>query len=91
MRRRNAPPAALCRQSDGTAGRYMTANVCTVPGIGADCTGNSLSEYLQKAEKFAIEDALEEANGIKSKAAAILGIHRTQLYRKMKKLDIGES
>jgi len=54
--------------------------------------GNSdvpLKEVQAKAEKEAIRFALNEAGNNKAKAARILGIHRTLLYKKMKKHDIG--
>jgi transcriptional regulator with PAS, ATPase and Fis domain len=40
------------------------------------------------AEKEAIRYALKEANHNKVRAAKILGIHRTLLYKKMKKYNI---
>jgi len=39
---------------------------------------------LDKLEKFALEQALRESGGNKSKAAEMLGISRDTLYRKMK-------
>ena len=48
----------------------------------------SLRKYLAEAERRAIEAALENANGSKTRAAKALGIHRSLLYRKMKKLNI---
>jgi len=50
--------------------------------------GTRLSDYLNKAERFCIQEALSQSNYNKTKAADILGIHRTILYRKMKKLNI---
>ena len=50
--------------------------------------GAMLNDYLQKAERYAIRQALMEADNNKTNAADILGIHRTILYRKMKKLNI---
>lgn len=47
----------------------------------------SLSRYEQ-AERDAIDRALREAGKNKSRAAAILGIGRTTLYRKMRALNI---
>ncbi len=47
--------------------------------------GSTLEEYLAEAEKHAVEQALLEAGNNKSRAAEILGIHRTVLYRKIKK------
>ena len=45
-----------------------------------------LREYLARVEKYAIQAALDDADGSRTKAARALGIHRTLLYRKMKKL-----
>jgi len=53
--------------------------------------GAMLNEYLQKAERYALKQALQEADNNKTKAADILGIHRTILYRKLKKLNISLS
>ena len=50
--------------------------------------GTSLRDYLKKAEKIAILEALADADNNKTKAADLLGIHRTLLYRKMKQLGI---
>lgn len=43
---------------------------------------------LDKLEKFALEEALRESKGNKSKAAELLGISRDTLYRKLKLFDI---
>jgi transcriptional regulator with PAS, ATPase and Fis domain len=51
----------------------------------------SMRAVQARAEKEAILDALEEANHNKAEAARILGIHRTHLYKKMKKHQIGNS
>ncbi len=53
--------------------------------------GTSLRNHLKKAEKIAIQQALVEADYNKTKAADILGIHRTLLYRKMKVLGLSPS
>lgn len=42
----------------------------------------------EETEKQLILQALQEAGGNKSKAANILGIHRTTLYRKLKRYDV---
>ena len=49
---------------------------------------STLKEYLRAAEAHAIREALAEADNNKSLAARRLGIHRTLLYQKMKKLGI---
>lgn len=43
---------------------------------------------LEKLEKFAIDQALRESKGNKSKAAEMLGISRDTLYRKLKHFGI---
>ncbi|RZL71505.1 MAG: hypothetical protein EOP32_39950 [Rhodococcus sp. (in: high G+C Gram-positive bacteria)] len=48
---------------------------------------SSLSRYEQ-AERETIKGALREADGNKARAAKILGIGRTTLYRKMRALKI---
>ncbi|MGD2012569.1 MAG: sigma 54-interacting transcriptional regulator [Desulfobacterales bacterium] len=48
----------------------------------------SIREVQAMAEKEAIRYALKETNHNKVKAARILGIHRTLLYKKMKKYNI---
>ncbi len=50
--------------------------------------GAMLNDYLKKAERYAIKQALLESGNNKTKAADVLGIHRTILYRKLKKLNI---
>jgi len=49
---------------------------------------SSIREAQAKAEKEAILYALEETNYNKAKAAGLLCIHRTLLYKKMKKYSI---
>ncbi|GFN36840.1 sigma 54-interacting transcriptional regulator [Tepidimicrobium xylanilyticum] len=48
-----------------------------------------LKDVVAKAEKDAIICAIRKAKGNKTLAAEILGIHRTALYRKMEKYDLG--
>lgn len=47
-----------------------------------------LALEIAEAERSAISKALELSSGNKAKAAEILGIHRTNLYRKMEKYKI---
>lgn len=58
-----------------------------LPASMRQTPGTSLSRYEQ-AERDAIAGALQEAEGNKSRAAEILGIGRTTLYRKMRTLKI---
>ena len=50
-----------------------------------------LKEALDNAEKEAITFALKQSNGNKARAARFLGIHRTLLYKKIKKHLFGLS
>jgi PAS domain S-box-containing protein len=49
---------------------------------------SSLKDLQARTEKETIHDALKASNNNKAKAARMLGIHRTLLYKKMKKYDI---
>lgn len=49
---------------------------------------SALDDFLANAERHAILQALAQAENNKAKAAKILGIHRTFLYKKMKKLGL---
>ena len=50
---------------------------------------STIREAKAEAEKEAILKALDQTANNKAKAASLLGIHRTLLYKKMKKLGIG--
>jgi DNA-binding NtrC family response regulator len=43
---------------------------------------------LSEAEKMVIKAAMKEAEGNKNKAAGILGLHRTTLYKKLEEYGI---
>lgn len=47
-----------------------------------------LDEAVFKLEKKMIEDALQKANGVKNRAAKILGIKTSALYYKLEKYDL---
>jgi len=49
---------------------------------------NNLSEVLEKLEKETIERVLDQTRHNKTRAAKILGLNKSVLYRKMKKYDI---
>lgn len=61
-----------------------------LPGAIRHFPRSSLSRYEQ-AERDAIGSALREADGNKSRAAEILGIGRTTLYRKMRSLRLEDN
>lgn len=48
----------------------------------------TLEEQLDRAERAAIESALQAAEGNRALTARMLGIHRTALYKKMTRLGI---
>jgi two-component system response regulator HydG len=50
--------------------------------------GRSLQDAVDRAEKDAIEAVLLEVDGNKERAAELLGLSATTLWRKMKRLDI---
>jgi len=50
--------------------------------------GQTLKEALERPERQIIRQALEDANGNRSQAAEALGINRTTLYKKMKRLGL---
>jgi DNA-binding NtrC family response regulator len=50
--------------------------------------GFSLPHWIQEAERTLIIQALERSGGVRSVAAGLLGIHRTTLVEKMRKLGL---
>jgi PAS domain S-box-containing protein len=59
--------------------------ICREEETGGICKPATIKRVQAAAEKDAILAALDASGGNKSKAARILGIHRTLLYKKMKK------
>ncbi len=51
----------------------------------------NLNNIINNLEKKLITNALAKAGGVKSKAANLLGLNRTTLIEKMKKMDIDKS
>ncbi|MGB5749743.1 MAG: helix-turn-helix domain-containing protein, partial [Desulfobacterales bacterium] len=54
----------------------------------SDGNQSSLKDVQARTEKEAIRYALKESHNNKARASKILGIHRTLLYKKMKKYNI---
>lgn len=50
--------------------------------------GMNLPEWMKKMERSLVLQALERSGGVKSKAAQLLGIHRTTLVEKMRRLGL---
>ena len=63
---------------------YLYRSRKQLPGSGR----KSLKTIQASAEREAIRYALESTNYNKAKAAGLLGIHRTALYKKMKKFNL---
>ncbi|MBU2647308.1 sigma 54-interacting transcriptional regulator [bacterium] len=66
---------------------YLHRNKCS----RGDITASTIREINAEAEIKAILAALENTDNNKSQAARLLGIHRTQLYKKMKKHGIANN
>ena len=56
------------------------------PRIELGQDGINLKETLDNLENKLIVDALQRAGGVKNKAAKLLGLNRTTLIEKMKKI-----
>ena len=54
----------------------------------ADKPPRSLQDVVDRAERGAIENVLKEVDGNKERAAELLGLSSTTLWRKMKRLDV---
>jgi PAS domain S-box-containing protein len=63
---------------------YLHQGIDKLNGI----KNNNMKDIKDRAEKKAIVTALKEAGHNKARAARLLGIHRTLLYKKMKKYGI---
>jgi DNA-binding NtrC family response regulator len=59
-----------------------------VPGEPSPAQILPIRAVRAKTEKAALVAALEKTGNNKAKAAALLGIHRTLLYRKLKQYDL---
>ena len=71
--------------ADPFLGSQLTAPGPRLRGTLTD----SQSLNLAEREKAALVAALDQCNGNKKKAAALLGIHRPTLYTKLKKFGLG--
>jgi two-component system response regulator HydG len=67
--------------------RSHVADVAST-GAPADAGGRSLQDVVDEAERRAIEGVLREVDGNKEKAAEVLGLSSTTLWRKMKRLNV---
>ena len=76
---------ALVEGSDITADDLLPAPAPAAPPAGG---GRSLANVVDGAERTAIETALRESDKNREKAADLLGISPTTLWRKMTRLGI---
>ncbi len=73
---------------------YAASEADQAPASAADQarflpeTGIDLKSHLQDLEQWYIEEALRRENGVITRAAQLLGLQRTTLAEKMKKLNI---
>ena len=58
------------------------------PEPASEASASSSGDSLADLERRMVEDALRKAKGIKSKAAALLGVTRSQLYTRLKRHGI---
>jgi len=83
----NELPQALKGQAENPLGPTPLPD--TIPcDDGAIANGASLEESINAYERMLVEKALEDANGVQTKAAEILGTTRRILKYRMQKLNI---
>jgi len=58
-------------------------------GRGGDRQRSNLRQAIRDTEREAVLQALKMAKGNKARAAKLLGIHRTGLYQKLARLNLG--
>ena len=70
----------------------MCANSKTSGDISLDLpeSGIDMVAYIAAIESRLIEQALQLSRGVKARAAVLLGINRTTLVEKMRRLKLGD-
>jgi len=69
--------------------RKGTAGAAPEPGLSGDSSlAQVVTHATEKAEKEAIQEAITKTSGNREKAAELLGIGRTTLYRKLRQYGI---
>ncbi|MFT3922652.1 MAG: sigma-54 dependent transcriptional regulator [Myxococcales bacterium] len=64
------------------------AQAAASAGPSAEAAGRALQDVVDDAERKAIEAVLREVDGNKERAAELLGLSSTTLWRKMKRLNV---
>jgi len=59
--------------------------------LGDDLSDKSLTDATKHFQQQFIRGAIKRVQGNMSEAARVLGLHRSNLYRKMRQLDMGEA
>jgi len=79
-------PDALPAKLDGEAAPPDNGNDGELPAVVLPPGGLNLKATLEQLERRLIAQALEQSGGVKAQAAALLGLNRTTLVQKLKKL-----
>ncbi len=72
------------------AGKASLDPATDTPSLRLPDAGIDMPAFIADIERRLIRDALERADGIKARAAALLGINRTTLVEKIKRLGLEE-
>jgi len=83
----NLPDRILSNQNGGISSDVKSIDITQADFVFPE-NGLDLNNIIEDFEKKAIIEALKRANGVKSKAATLLGLNRTTLIEKMKKMRI---
>lgn len=84
-----ASAVALADEGNTIQVRHFPAQISQKESLMKIGSGHmTLSESIEQLQRHLIEDALRQCNGNHSEAAQILGVHRPNLIRMMKRLDI---
>jgi len=75
-------------ESNETPAEFMRKSRNQAHYIGMPEEGVNLKQMVEEFEKELIIEALEKTNGVKNQAATLLGLNRTTLVEKLKKMNI---
>ena len=78
-------------ESDQTPAEFIRKSRNHAHYIGMPEEGVNLKQMVEEFEKELIIEALEKTNGVKNQAATLLGLNRTTLVEKLKKMKIHRS
>ena len=78
------------RLEDEREGELADADMATSNGHGTGNSGGTFKDQVSALERQLIKEALDRADGNRTKAAEELGIYRRLLYAKIKEYGLGE-